>query len=134
MFRSRVSIALKHKKFRRRKKVGRPHPASDRDTTRMRDSLPVTCHAGSARLHGQSWHGAAAFQRQHGQIVTAAQAIASNGPPVPCSFHAAHHLSLAALTAAGHAEPLAAHPSRAAVAMLAHLDAARSQYLISRVG
>ena len=56
---------------------------SDRDTTRMRDSLPVA-HVPCVRaLRGSTGRVgvAAAFQRRHGRIVTAAQVIASNGPP-----------------------------------------------------
>ena len=53
---------------------------------------------------------------------------------VPGSIHAAHHLSLVGLTAAGHAELLATRLSRAATTAPLNLDVARARLLISRAG
>ena len=69
------------KKSSGRKKMGRPRAIATRP--RMRDSLPVA-HVPCVRaLRGSMGRlgVAAAFQRRHGRIVTAAQVIASNGPP-----------------------------------------------------
>ena len=109
---------------------------SDRDTTRMRDSLPVA-HVPCVRaLRGSTGRVgvAAAFQRRHGRIVTAAQVIASNGPPCALLHPRRSPLSLVGLTAAGHAELLATRLSRAAMTVLLHLDVARPRLLISRAG
>ena len=109
---------------------------SDRDTTRMRDSLPVA-HVPCVRaLRGSTGRVgvAAAFQRRHGRIVTAAQVIASNGPPCALLHPRRSPLSLVGLTAAGHAELLATRLSRAATTAPVNLDVARARLLISRAG
>ena len=77
---------------------------------------------------------AAAFQRRHGRIVTAAQVIASNGPPCALLHPRRSPLSLVGLKTAGHAELLATRLSRAAMTVLLHLDVARPRLLISRAG
>ena len=77
----------------RRKKMGRPRAIATRP--RMRDSLPVA-HVPCVRaLRGSMGRlgVAAAFQRRHGRIVTAAQVIASNGPPCALLHPHAAHLS-----------------------------------------
>ena len=63
------------------KKMGRPRAIATRP--RMRDSLPVADVPCVRALRGSTGRDgvAAAFQRRHGRIVTAAQVIASNGPP-----------------------------------------------------
>ena len=52
---------------------------------------------------------------------------------VPC-VHPCRSASPRSMTAAGHDELLATHPSRTAVAAVAHLDTARARLVISRAG
>mgnify|MGYP007018359917 CR=1 FL=1 len=88
---------------------------------------------GHGRLCGQSWHGAAPSQRWHGRSsMSRKRSPAAPALLVPCVHPRRSPILAVRITAAGHNELFATHPSRTAVTTLAGIDTECARLFISR--